>query len=259
MTKFDFSTLLGISIAIALLIVSISLSTDLAKYINFPAALIVFGSTLAISCASYSFRDVWNVFKTMIEIVVVSPANSSQIAILAIQSAEYAYKNGLHDILKKPEFPIQQKFFRKWMSFILDGEKLPSIDNLINQEIYTFQEQQGIVVQILKRGAELAPAYGLIGTIVGLVQMLGGIQDITSIGQGLAVALLTTFYGALLAYMFLVPMASKLERNLKDEILNFRILHRTILSIAQKENPRQLESVLNSILPPGKKVAYYKY
>jgi chemotaxis protein MotA len=259
MTKFDFSTLLGVSIALALLIVSISISSDLVKFLNLPSAIIVLGSTLAISCASFSFRDVWNVFKTMLEIIVVSPANSSEIAITAIRSSEFVYKNGINDVLNKPEFPIQQKFFKKWLSYILDGEKLPYIDNLINQEIYTFQEQKTIVVEILKRGAELAPAYGLIGTLVGLVQMLGGIQDINTIGQGLAVALLTTFYGALLAYMLLIPMASKLERNLKDEILNLRILHRTILSIAQKENPRQLESVLNSILPPGKKIAYYKY
>jgi len=110
---------------------------------------------------------------------------------------------------------------------------------------------------VLRKAAEFAPAMGLIGTLIGLVQMLGNLDDPSTIGPAMAVALLTTFYGAVLANMVFSPMASKLERNSAEESMVNTIYMMGAASIGRQENPRRLEMLLNSILPPGKRVQYF--
>jgi chemotaxis protein MotA len=111
---------------------------------------------------------------------------------------------------------------------------------------------------MLRRASEIAPAMGLIGTLIGLVQMLGALDDPTKIGPFMALALLTTLYGALLAYMVLTPLASKIDRNSDEELLINKIYLLSIISIGHQENPRKLERMINSVLPPAKRVSVYK-
>ena len=104
---------------------------------------------------------------------------------------------------------------------------------------------------------EFSPAMGLIGTLIGLVQMLGNLGDPSTIGPAMAVALLTTFYGAVLANMVFLPLASKLERNSKEEALVSNIYLMGAASIGRQENPRRLEMLINSLLPPSQRVRYF--
>ena len=112
-------------------------------------------------------------------------------------------------------------------------------------------------LRILRRAGEVAPAMGLIGTLVGLVQMLGQLEDPSSIGPAMAVALLTTFYGAILANMFFLPLATKLERNAGVEAQVKQIYALGAASIARQENPRRLEVALNATLPPTERVRFF--
>ncbi len=259
MTRIDFSTLFGISAALTLILISISMGGDVSKYFNLPSFFIVVGCTIAVSCAGYSFSEVYIALKAIFTIIFMSPADPREIAVNSITTAEYAYKNTLLNFEKNAYIPITNKIFRKWLGYVADTQKPESIDLLVSQEISTIQEQQNLVVQILKKAAEVAPACGLIGTLVGLIQMLSSINNIESIGNGMAVALLTTFYGAILSYIIILPLATKIEKNTKQEILNYTIFYKTIMSVAHRENPRQLEPILNSILPQGKKIVYFKY
>ena len=109
----------------------------------------------------------------------------------------------------------------------------------------------------IEQAAEIAPVMGRIGTLLGLVQMLGRLDDPSSIGPAMAVALLTTFYGAVLAHVFLAPIAAKLERNSREEILVKNIYALSAASIARQENPRRLELLLNTLLPPSKRVQFF--
>jgi len=97
----------------------------------------------------------------------------------------------------------------------------------------------------------------LIGTLIGLVQMLSNLQDPATIGPAMAVALLTTFYGAVLANMVFMPLASKLERNSAEEMLVYNLYTMGATSIGKQENPRRLEMLLNSVLPPAKRIKYF--
>jgi len=110
--------------------------------------------------------------------------------------------------------------------------------------------------QVIRKAAEIAPAMGLIGTLIGVVQMLGNLGDPQVIGPSMAVALLTTFYGAVLANLMLNPLAAKLERNNTDERLIQQIQLTGLTAMARKDNIRRIELVLNSLLPPSRKVQY---
>ena len=110
---------------------------------------------------------------------------------------------------------------------------------------------------VLRKMGEFSPAMGLIGTLVGLVQMLGHLDDPSTIGPSMAVALLTTFYGAVLANIVFLPLASKLERNSAEETLVNNVYLMGAASIGRQENPRRLEMLLNSVLPPAKRVRYF--
>jgi chemotaxis protein MotA len=114
------------------------------------------------------------------------------------------------------------------------------------------------VILLMRKAAETAPAMGLIGTLIGLVQMLKNLSNPSQLGSAMAVALLTTFYGAVLSYMVFFPLASKLERNCREESLIQLIYLKTALSITQKENPRYLEITLNSLLDESQKISYFK-
>jgi chemotaxis protein MotA len=111
---------------------------------------------------------------------------------------------------------------------------------------------------VLRRAAEISPAMGLIGTLVGLVQMLGSLDDPATIGPAMAVALLTTFYGAIMANMLLSPLAAKLERHAADEALVMTLDVTTAASISRQENPRRLEMLLNAALPPAQRTKLFE-
>lgn len=110
---------------------------------------------------------------------------------------------------------------------------------------------------VLRKAAEVAPAMGLIGTLIGLVQMLGNLEDPAAIGPGMAIALLTTFYGAVLSNMMFSPLATKLERNSAEESLVANLYMLAAGSICRKENPRRLEMLFNAMLPPARQIQFF--
>ncbi len=128
---------------------------------------------------------------------------------------------------------------------------------MLGTEIEATSERLTRSANVLRRAAEVAPAMGLIGTLVGLVQMLANLKDPNAIGPAMAVALLTTFYGAVLAYMVFAPVAAKVDRNAADERQIQQIYMVAASSIARQENPRQLETLLNTVLPPWQRLDHY--
>ncbi|MEC7029070.1 MAG: MotA/TolQ/ExbB proton channel family protein, partial [Pseudomonadota bacterium] len=132
------------------------------------------------------------------------------------------------------------------------------IDRVLGQEVDALAERHRRSASILRRASEVAPAMGLIGTLVGLVQMLAQLDDPSSIGPAMAVALLTTFYGAIMGTVILGPLAAKLERNSGDETMIKNLILTAMGSIARQENPRRLEMLLNSELPPEHRIRYFE-
>jgi chemotaxis protein MotA len=143
------------------------------------------------------------------------------------------------------------------MSMVVDGTPGEDVETIMRRDLHATHQRHLGAASVLRKAAEFAPAMGLIGTLIGLVQMLGNLEDPATIGPSMAVALLTTFYGAVLANMVFSPMASKLERNSAEETTVNTVYLMGTASMGRQENPRRLEMLINSILPPTKRVQYF--
>ncbi len=252
----DLSTLLGIGLAFAMIMAAILFSGSGAAYIDFPSALIVLGGTLAIVIACYSFDEFLSTFEAVGKTVLHNLPDLRDEVEKLLNLSDLARKNGILSLQNHPTLSAASPFLEKGLSHAMDGMEPARIESIMTQATASMAERHRKSVAILKKCAEVAPGMGLIGTLLGLVQMLKSLNDPSSIGPAMAVALLTTLYGAVLSFLVFTPLATKLERNSRREIMLNHIYIKGVLSIAALESPRTLEALLNTILPPSSK-AYY--
>ncbi|MEL0021609.1 MAG: MotA/TolQ/ExbB proton channel family protein [Rickettsiales bacterium] len=253
----DVATVFGIVGAFALIITAIVLGGSPYAFIDIPSICIVIGGTLGITTACYSFRDLGTAFRIVMSTVFYHSRNPSSAALHVLQLAELSRRKGL--LAMEPYVPrlMNEEMLHKGLKMLLDGSTGDEIERIMHGEIQAAMRRHVRTVNVLRKAAEVSPAMGLIGTLVGLVQMLGNLSDPSAIGPSMAVALLTTFYGAILANMVFSPLAAKLERNSSEEALINQIHVMAATSIGRHENPRRLEMLLNTILPPDHRIEYF--
>ncbi|WP_204602130.1 motility protein A [Paremcibacter congregatus] len=250
-------TLLGIVVGFALIISAMIYGGSPLDFLNPPSLLIVFGGTIAITAVSFSLKDLKQIPAALWRLMAYTTHNPQEVGVTMIQISEKARGGGVIALEKISKSFSNEPFLKKGLDLTVDGASPDDIEQILKQEIYSTASIQSKSVDLLRRSAEVAPAMGLIGTLVGLVQMLGNLSDPSTIGPAMAVALLTTFYGAILAHMVLVPLATKAERNSHNES-TLNLLYLTgILSIGREENPRRLEMQLNAMLPQTNRISYY--
>jgi chemotaxis protein MotA len=258
----DFATFFGLFGAIGLIVVAILLEgTPITfidvPFINIPAVLLVVAGTFAVTMVSYSLQEVWQAQPIMVRTLIRSGQTPNDAAMRMLQLAERARRRGILQLQAELYGLRPEPFLHRSMSMLVDGIAVEEIERNLTFETHAMMQRHVRSAGILRRAAEVAPAMGLIGTLVGLVQMLGNLNNPESIGPAMAVALLTTLYGALLANVVFLPLASKLERNSATELLINQIYILGSLSIGRQENPRRLELVLNTILPATQRVKYF--
>jgi chemotaxis protein MotA len=257
--KFEISTFIGIFLVFVLILIAIALGgTSILNYIDFPSFLIVVGGTFCVTCASFTISDVIKTLSASTQTMFYTPANKKQIAFNCVRISEFSKKNGLLALSKKKEvYSAMPKFFKKYLELAIDGLSGKDVEKLMSREILSIRERHKKAVEILRKGGETAPAMGLIGTLIGLVQMLGNLSDPTTIGPAMAIALLTTLYGAVFSYLVLIPLASKLEKNSKEEIEILKIYGEAVFAISMNEGPFRLEAKMNAFLSPEEKLKIY--
>ena len=251
---FDAALLLGLLFAFGMVAAALVIGGSITSFYNTPALLIVLFGTLAVTTISFSIREV--VAAAVEVLITLFPrAHVAQIACQRIlHLASISRDNGvlaLESILPQLHGEL---FLQRALGLAVDGSEQAQVDRVLTREIQAIIQRRERIVGVLRRAAEVAPAMGLIGTLVGLIQLLAHLDDPSKIGPAMAVALLTTFYGAVMAYMIFAPIASKLERNTADEVLVCEIYRAGALSISRQENPRTLETYLNTKLPPSKRL-----
>lgn len=256
-TRTDISTFVGIASALVLIAIAIKMGGNFKAFVDVPAVLIVIGGTFAATTACFSIPEIFRAQGIMLKTIFYASSNPSFVATRLIEIAEEARKNGLLALQSYLNQPGGDRFLKKGLSMIVDGVEPEVVESIMKQEVNYTIDRHLRGASILRKSAELAPAMGLIGTLIGLVQMLGSLDDPSKIGPAMAVALLTTLYGALLSYVFFSPLASKLERNSHEESLTKSLMIKGMVSIGKKENPRRLEMQLNSLLPPSKRIRYF--
>lgn len=253
----DYATILGLLLAVGLIGAALFMGGQITAFYNLPSVLIVICGTVAVTTISFSGTDLAGFGKIIKQSFLVQTADIRGVARQLLDMAVLVRRKGplaLQNIDKSLE---RQPFLREASYLVMDGITPDEIERILSQDMEAFAErfQQGI--GMLRRGAEVAPAMGLIGTLIGLVQMLATLDDPSTIGPSMAVALLTTFYGAILGSVILTPLANKLEKRMSELFIERTMIVLTAISMARKENPRRLEMLINTTLPPEKKIRYF--
>jgi len=254
----DFATLLGLIAGFALVITAIVLGGSPGSFINIPSILIVLGGTFAVTTMCFTLSDMGKSVKVIFKTISHSNPDPTDAAVRVLEAAVQARKQGVLSLQGALEELRSEQFLHKGLSMVVDGTPGEEVEIIMRRDLNATMQRHAKSTNILRKAAEFAPAMGLIGTLIGLVQMLGNLDDPSTIGPSMAVALLTTFYGAVLANMVFMPMASKLERNSSEEALVNSVYMMGASSIGRQENPRRLEMLLNSILPPSKRVQFFE-
>jgi chemotaxis protein MotA len=258
--QFDSATLFGLGGALALVAIAIVLGGSAGAFIDLPSILIVIGGTFAVTTICFSFTDVQDTLAAIGSTIVHRGRNPREIAYTMLELADFSKKHGVLGLGGATLASFAgEPFLHKGLAMVIEGLPDKDIAEILDEDQTASTAQVYRSAGVLRKAAEVAPAMGLIGTLIGLVHMLGNLGDPKAIGPAMAIALLTTFYGAVLANMVLNPLASKFERNAAEEHLIQHLQALGILSVARKENPRRLEMMLNSALPPDAKVRFFEH
>ncbi len=256
-TMFDGATVLGLAGGILLVMIAIGLGGSASAFFNIPGLLIVVGGTMAVTTVCFTMSDVGRTVAVIGSTFMARERDPQDVAYTMLELSDFARKHGVLRLQGQPlQRFVKEPLLFKALSMLVEGLPEKDIADILNEDLAATTARVQRSANVLRKAAEISPAMGLIGTLIGLVQMLGNLSDPSVIGPAMAVALLTTFYGVVLANMVFNPLAAKLERNAAEEHLIGYIYTLGTLSIIRKDAPRRLEMLLNSALPPESKVRF---
>jgi chemotaxis protein MotA len=248
----DIATLIGLIGGTCILILAILSGGSALLFINIPSVLIVFGGTFATVFIRFSMTEVINSVKVAMNAFFAKLSVPQEIIQEVVNLANIARKNGL---IVLEQQPIEDPFLKKAIMYCVDGHEAEFIQEVLEKEVTLTVERHELGQRVYKGMGDAAPAFGMIGTLVGLVQMLATMEDPSTIGPSMAVALLTTLYGAVLANLFFLPIADKLALRSEEEERNRKLIVQGVLGILRGLNPRVMAEFLETFLPPKQRAS----
>lgn len=242
----DIATLFGLLGGVAIIIAAVASGSDLFIFLNLPGVLIVLGGTAAATLIKFplnrcikAFQVAYQAFRRQLE----APED------LIRRIHELAHVVRRRGILALDGEEVNNEFFQKGIQLMVDGHPAEFVRKALKEDMRLSIERHDQGQRIFRAVGESAPAFGMIGTLIGLVQMLVNLDNPDAIGPAMAVALLTTLYGALIANLFALPIADKLELRGQEEALNKQLIIEGLAAIQEGTNPRVMDEVLEAYLP----------
>ncbi|HEC73984.1 MAG TPA: flagellar motor protein PomA [Methylophaga aminisulfidivorans] len=246
----DLATLVGFVAAWGLIIATIALGAAAGVFINLPSLAIVLGGSFAVVLMRFTLGQFIGSIKTAMKAFLYKSESPQEIIQSVVELATVARKEGLL-ALEKQE--IANPVLEKGVRMLVDGHEPGVVKKALTTEMNETVNRHSVGQQIFKAMGDAGPAMGMIGTLVGLVQMLSNMSDPKSIGPAMAVALLTTLYGAMLANMFALPVSDKLALRSGEELMNKNIIIEGVMGIQEGQNPKVLGEILQNFLPASKR------
>lgn len=246
----DIATLIGIFGALGLIVGAIAIGGGMGGFIDIPSMIVVVGGTFAVAFVMFPLKTILGAAKVIMKTLFATPPNYAESIQTLIGLAEKARKESLVALEK---VQVDNTFMKRGILLVSDGTEEGIVRAVLEIEMSNMVKRHRTGQEILKGMGTMAPAFGMIGTLIGLVQMLQNLDDPSSIGPAMAVALLTTFYGAVMANCLFLPMAKKLEERSNEEALNMELIMEGVLAILNGEHPSIVKEKLDSFLPPGQR------
>lgn len=247
----DIGTIGGIVLGLGLIVWGIvSGGVSIMAFVDIPSVIIVVGGCFAAVFVAFPLKKVLGCGAIFKQTMTLSSISVTEIINKIIDLANVARREGLL-ALEEAVDQVNDDFLKKGVMLIVDGTDPELVKNILETEIAYMEGRHSEGKSMLDTFGSLGPAFGMIGTLIGLVAMLKNLDDPSSIGPSMAVALITTFYGSVLANLIFIPMSNKVSMKSKEEVLVREIMVEGLLSIQAGENPRIIEEKLKAFLPPS--------
>lgn len=248
----DIASVVGILAAFGLILVAILIApgSSLAAFIDVPSFLVVCGGALAACLIAFPLKSMLAMPLTLKVVFLNKAVDYAGLISQIVSLAETARRDGLL-ALENRIAEIDNPFIVSGIQMAVDGTRPDAIEDIMRTEMDAVSTRHRDSKAVSDQMGRFAPAYGMIGTLLGLIIMLGNMSDPSSIGSGMAVALLTTLYGAVVSNVMFLPFSEKLAFLNKQELLGMEIIIRGIMAIQSGENPRVIEQKLRTFLPPS--------
>jgi len=243
----DIGTIIGIISGFGLVLSAILVGGELIIFINIPSILIVFGGTVATTLIKFKLSTVFGTFKVVKKAFQDPKFKYEMLIDEIVRTAQKAKREGL---LGLEDVQMSNQFLQKGVRMAIDGLEGPIIESVMKKEMAFIKRRHKTGQDLFKGMGDSAPAFGMIGTLIGLVQMLTNMSDPSSIGPAMAVALLTTLYGAVLSNVIFLPIADKLSMKSSEETLTLEIVTEGISSIVNGIHPSMVEEKLHAFIEP---------
>ena len=245
----DFATIIGLVAGLGLMIFGIVTGDD-----GF-AALITFGGAFGATLVSNSLGDFVNGIKGIKMALRQTKHDQTEVIKKIIELSNVARKEGLL-ALEDAASDLDDAFMKKGIFLIVDGTEPDLVRAILETELTCIEDRHKKVSSFWETAAAMGPAWGMIGTLIGLINMLKHLDDVSTVGPNMSTALITTFYGSLLANWLAMPIATKLKANNAEEVTVKEVVIEGLLSIQAGENPRVIEEKLKSFLAPAERTQY---
>ncbi len=242
----DFGSFIGVLSGISLIITAIFLGGEVNNFVNVPGLMIVLGGTVAATFLTFQLKNVVTAFKAAFFVFNEGHEDPNEMVTTMIELCTLSRRQGLRTL---SSLDTEMDFLRKACNLVSDGSKEELIRESLQIEIDSMRQRHFIIQDVFRKMALYSPSFGMLGTLIGLIQMLNQLSNPETVGPAMAVALLTTFYGALLSTMFFLPIAGKLRARTLLETINLQIIFEGAISILENNNPIIVYEKLSSFIP----------
>lgn len=249
----DLATLIGMVLSLGLISFAILSGDGATTFLNVPSIVIVFGGTIGTTMTCFPLKTVLGVMGVVRKLIFAGPEDHGELIGKLEELAKKARKEGLLSLQSAAE-EIEDKFYKTGLQLVVDGQESDTIEDILKTEINYIKSRHAVGMELMKTAGVYAPAFGMIGTVIGLIQMLQSMSDPSTIGPAMAVALVTTFYGALLSNVIFLPFVTKLDQRSQIEVAQKNLILEGLLSIHAGDNPRILVQKLSAFVPPSQRV-----
>lgn len=249
----NIATITGIIVGLGLIIGGILIEgTSILFFLNAPGLMIVIGGTLSATLVSVPLGEFKRIMHALSVVMRKEPPNHEQYINFVVNICKKAKQEGTLS-LEKDLIKIDNLFLKDAVEMLVDGYKVEEIQEILTERITNKIDNEKAEIDLLNNMSKFAPAFGLVGTLIGLIALLANLDtgSMSSIGPSMAVALSTTFYGVIFANLFFRPMAIKMDKRMRGEVKLMHMVHESIVMIAQEWHPAKVQDYLNCYVRPG--------